>query len=81
MIELGYLYEARIGTRSATVQAISRDHGGAIHCRVYSPGTDWHGMCCRYTAAELRKLDLLKPIDGWETVTINREGKGGRHGT
>lgn len=75
MIELGKLYDARVGTRHTTVQAISRDHSGTIHARVYSPGTDWHGMCCRFTEGELHKLDIPIPSDGWETVTINREDK------
>lgn len=72
MIELRRLYVARVGLREKTVQAISRDHSGTIHCRVYSPGTDWHGIACRFTEAELRKLDLPVPTDGWETVIHER---------
>lgn len=70
MIKLGYLYAARIGRSSKTVQATSRDHSGTIHCRVYSPGTDWHGIACSFAEAELTKLDLPVPSDGWDILTF-----------
>ena len=70
MIALSHLYDVRIGGRFITVQAISRDHSGTVHCRAYAPGSPWHGQPCRFGAGELRKLDLPVPHDGWETVRI-----------
>jgi hypothetical protein len=75
MTELGRLYYGRMWGRPVTVQATSRDHSGTIHCRVYSPGTDWHGICCQFAPEGLKKLDLPVPPDGWETVKIVLPGE------
>lgn len=69
-IKLRYLYHSRAWGRDVTVQAISRDHSGTIYCRVYAPGTDWHGIPCLFNPDQLHKLDLPIPQDGWEAVTI-----------
>lgn len=75
MVELGRLYTSRMWGREVTVQAISRDHSGTIHCRVYSPNTDWHGVSCRFHGEGLRKLDLPKPTDGWDIVRMVQPGE------
>lgn len=74
---LGYLYAARMYGHDRTVQATSRDHDGTIHCRVYSPGTDWHGVCCKFDGDYLstRKFDLPIPKDGWSILRMVEPGE------
>ena len=75
MIQLGHLYASRMWGRPVTVQATSRDHSGTIHCRVYAPGSDWHGIPCQFHPAGLTKIDRPPPEDGWSIVRSVEPGE------
>lgn len=75
---LGYLYAGRMWGHERVLQATSRSHDGCIHCRVYAPGTDWHGRPTWFYPGDLgafRKLDLPIPADGWSIVRMVEPGE------